>query len=139
MTVLDAGTERFLEPDWVFEVEAVHVGSSEPPVSRRIVAFARCASGAEVWVHVNLVGAPALVEVILGTGPVGATRPRFAIDHKHVVALAVPNWGVALDVIVYTDKVPSPSRLAEDIVVLIRRVVLEFSEGLPLEIGRAHV
>ena len=132
MPVLDAGSKRFLEPDWVLKMEPINMGSSEPPISRRIISFARSAGSAEVRMHVNLVGAPALVEVILGTSSVGAARPWFAIDQEHVVALAVPNWGVALDVVIHADKVSASGWLAKDVIVFIRRVVLEFAERLPL-------
>ena len=132
MPVLDAGSKRFLEPDWVLKMEPINMGSSEPTIAGRVIPFSGGAGGAEVRVHVNLVGAPTLVEVILGTSSVGAARPWFAIDQEHVVALAVPNWGVALDVVIHADKVSASGWLAKDVIVFIRRVVLEFAERLPL-------
>ncbi len=132
VSVFDARPQALFKSNRVFEMEPVHVGSPQPPISWRIIPLARRASGAEVGVHVNFVRAPALVKVVLRAGSVSATRPRFTVDHEHVIALAVPNRGVALDVVIDSNEVAATGWFAEHIVVGVRRVVLKLTKRLPL-------
>src|SRR5687767_12574006 len=104
---------------------------AEPTEPRVVVLSAGRAGGAEVRVEEVLVGAPTLVEVILGARAVGAARPGLAVDEEHIVAFAVPDGRWAVDVVVHPGEVTLSFAFAEQIVVRVGGVFRRVAKHAP--------
>src|SRR3569833_352089 len=124
--VLDRRPQGLLDVDRILEMEAVAVRSTEPT---RLLVHSRVTEGRMV---VDFLGTPRRAEVILRPRPMQRPRPRFAVDQEHVVALAVPERGGAVDKIVHSHVMPGAGRVDEDVVELVARILGLDAQRLPL-------